>query len=201
MSIEFVGAEQAWGSLAQETVPNTELTLAIALVAALLIVTILLRSIVAGLIAVSPMILTIVINLGTMSYLGMPLDLATLMIGSITVGVGIDYTINFMIRWRTEMARGRTIEEAHEVTMRTMGRGILFNALTLTAGFAMFYFSAFEGLRNFGLLINLTMIWSFFGSFIVVPALLLTLKPRFLTGKKRQAPADDSTSSSQEVSP
>ena len=201
VSVEFVGSEQAWGSLAQETVPNTELTLAIALVAALLIVTILLRSIVAGLIAVTPMILTIVINLGTMSYLGMPLDLATLMIGSITVGVGIDYTINFMIRWRTEMARGRTIEEAHEVTMRTMGRGILFNALTLTAGFAMFYFSAFEGIRNFGLLINLTMIWSFFGSFIVVPALLLTLKPRFLTGKKLQAPADDSMSSSQEVSP
>ncbi len=100
VSVEFVGAEQAWGSLAQETVPNTELTLAIALVAALLIVTILLRSIVAGLVAVTPMILTIVINLGTMSYLGMPLDLATLMIGSITVGVGIDYTINFIVRWR-----------------------------------------------------------------------------------------------------
>lgn len=202
VTFEFVGAEQAWGSLAQETVPNTELTLAIALVAALLIVTILLRSIIAGLIAVTPMVLTIVINLGTMSYLRMPLDLATLMIGSITVGVGIDYTINFMIRWRTEMAHGRTIEEAHEITMRTMGRGILFNALTLTAGFAMFYFSAFEGLRNFGLLINLTMLWSFFGSFIVVPALLLTLKPSFLTGKRRgEPPAESTTSSSQEVSP
>jgi hypothetical protein len=201
VTAEFVGAEQAWGSLAQETVPNTELTLAIALIAALLIVTILLRSIVAGLVAVSPMILTIVINLGTMSYLKMPLDLASLMIGSITVGVGIDYTINFIVRWRTEMARGRTIEEAHEVTMRTMGRGILFNALTLTAGFAMFYFSAFKGLRNFGLLINLTMIWSFFGSFIVVPALLLALKPRFLTGKKRsQAPSEPSKPSSQEAS-
>ncbi len=201
VSAEFVGVEQAWASLAQETVPNTELTLAIALVAALLIVTLLLRSIVAGLVAVSPMILTIVINLGTMSYLKMPLDLASLMIGSITVGVGIDYTINFIVRWRTEMARGRTIEEAHEVTMRTMGRGILFNALTLTAGFAMFYLSAFKGLRNFGLLINLTMIWSFFGSFIVVPALLLALKPRFLTGKKRsRAPSDPSPSSSQEAS-
>jgi len=201
VTVEFVGAEQAWGSLAQETVPNTALTLAIALVAALLIVTILLRSIVAGLIAVSPMILTIVINLGTMSYLNMPLDLASLMIGSITVGVGIDYTINFIVRWRTEMARGRTIEEAHEVTMRTMGRGILFNALTLTAGFAMFYFSAFKGLRNFGLLINLTMIWSFLGSFIVVPALLLAIKPRFLTGRRRgsASPNSESSSPSQEV--
>jgi hypothetical protein len=179
---ELVGTEQAWASLAQETVPNTEMTLLIALMAALLIVTLLLRSLVAGLVAVTPMVLTIAINLGTMSYLHLPLDLASLMIGSITVGVGIDYTINFMIRWRTEVSRGRSLEEAHEVTMRTMGRGILFNALTLTAGFAMFYFSAFEGLRNFGLLINLTMIWSFLGSFIVVPALLLALKPRFLTG-------------------
>ncbi len=201
VAAEFVGAEQAWASLAQETVPNTELTLAIALVAALLIVTLLLRSIVAGLVAVSPMILTIVINLGTMSYLKMPLDLASLMIGSITVGVGIDYTINFIVRWRTEMTRGRTIEDAHEATMRTMGRGILFNALTLTAGFAMFYLSEFKGLRNFGLLINLTMIWSFFGSFIVVPALLLALKPRFLTGRKRRQGASEDSPSSQEVSP
>ena len=198
---ELVGTEQAWASLAEETVPNTEMTLCIALVAALLIVTLLLRSFVAGLVAVMPMILTIGINLGTMSYLNLPLDLASLMIGSITVGVGIDYTINFMIRWKTEIARGHGLEEAHEITMRTMGRGILFNALTLTAGFAMFYFSAFEGLRNFGLLINLTMIWSFLGSFIVVPALLLALKPRFLTGRRRgpKSPNPESSSPYQEV--
>ena len=198
---ELVGTEQAWASLAEETVPNTEMTLCIALVAALLIVTLLLRSLVAGLVAVTPMILTIGINLGTMSYLNLPLDLASLMIGSITVGVGIDYTINFMIRWKTEIARGHGLEEAHEITMRTMGRGILFNALTLTAGFAMFYFSAFEGLRNFGLLINLTMIWSFLGSFIVVPALLLALKPRFLTGRRRgpKSPNPESSSPYQEV--
>jgi len=200
LRVELVGTEQAFASLAEETTPNTEMTLLIALVAALLIVTLLLRSFVAGLVAVAPMILTIVINLGTMSYLHLPLDLASLMVGSITVGVGIDYTINFMIRWRREISRGRSLEEAHEVTMRTMGRGILFNALTLTAGFAMFYLSAFEGLRNFGLLINLTMIWSFLGSFIVVPALLLTLKPRFLTGGRGgKTPVSDPSSSSQEV--
>ncbi len=200
LRVDLVGTEQAWASLAQETVPNTEMTLLIALVAALVIVTLLLRSLVAGLVAVTPMVLTIAINLGTMSYLHLPLDLASLMIGSITVGVGIDYTINFMIRWRTEVSRGRSLEEAHEVTMRTMGRGILFNALTLTAGFAMFYFSAFEGLRNFGLLINLTMIWSFLGSFIVVPALLLTLRPRFLTGGRGgKTPVPQALSSSQEV--
>ncbi len=199
-TVELVGVEQAWASLAQETVPNTALTLAIALAAALVIVTVLLRSLVAGLVAVSPMILTIVINLGTMTYAGFPLDLASLMIGSITVGVGIDYTINFMVRWRTEMVRGRSLEDAHEATMRTMGRGILFNALTLTAGFAMFYFSAFNGLRNFGLLVNLTMIWSFFGSFIVVPALLLVLRPRFLTGHKRR-PRSQATTPSEEVTP
>jgi hypothetical protein len=96
------------------------------------------------------------------------------------------------------MARGRSLEDAHEATMRTMGRGILFNALTLTAGFAMFYFSAFNGLRNFGLLVNLTMIWSFFGSFIVVPALLLVLRPRFLTGSKR-GPRTETHRPSEEV--
>jgi uncharacterized membrane protein len=65
----------------------------------------------------------------------------------------------------------------------------------------MFYFSAFKGLRNFGLLINLTMIWSFLGSFIVVPALLLAIKPRFLTGRRRGSASlnPESSSPSQEV--
>lgn len=179
-----VGSEQAFASLATSTVSSTELTLLLALIAAILIVSILLRSVVAGLIAASPMILTIVMNLGTMSYLGLPLDLTSLMIGSIAVGVGIDYTINFIVRWRTEVSRGHNLEEAHEITMRTMGRGILFNALTLTAGFAVFYLSNFQGLRNFGFLINLTMIWSFLGAFTLIPAILLTLQPSFLTGRK-----------------
>lgn len=178
----LVGVEQAWASLATRTLPDTARTLLLALAAAFLIVALLLRSVVAAFVAASPMILTIVMNLGTMSYLGLPLDLASLMIGSIAVGVGIDYTVNFIIRWRTEVGRGHSLQQAHEITMRTMGRGILFNALTLTAGFAIFYLSNFQGLRNFGLLINLTMIWSFLGSFTLIPALLLALKPRFLMG-------------------
>jgi predicted RND superfamily exporter protein len=181
-----VGSEQAFASLAAGILSSTGLTLFLAMIAAFLIVSLLLRSLVAGLIAASPMILTIVMNLGTMSYLRLPLDMSSLMIGSIAVGVGIDYTINFIIRWRTEVSRGHSLEEAHEVTMRTMGRGILFNALTLTAGFAVFYLSNFQGLRNFGFLINLTMIWSFLGAFTLIPALLLTLRPRFLTGQARQ---------------
>ncbi len=182
----LVGVEQAWASLTTRTLPDTARTLLLALAAAFLIVALLLRSLVAALVAASPMILTIVMNLGTMSYLGLPLDLASLMIGSIAVGVGIDYTVNLIIRWRTEVGRGHSLQQAHEITMRTMGRGILFNALTLTAGFAIFYLSNFQGLRNFGLLINLTMIWSFLGSFTLIPALLLALKPRFLTGYRIQ---------------
>ncbi len=178
---KLVGPEQAWASLATRTLPDTGRTLLLALIAAFLIVALLLRSLVAAIVAVSPMILTIVMNLGTMSYLGLPLDLASLMIGSIAVGVGIDYTINFMVRWKTEIERGHSLSEAHEIAMRTMGRGILFNAITLTAGFAVFYLSDFQGLRNFGLLINLTMIWSFLGCYTLIPALLLTLKPRFLS--------------------
>ncbi len=186
LKAEPVGHDPAVASVAAETVPDTALIVFLALTAAWFIVALLLRSVVAALIAITPMILTIVMNLGMMSYLNLPLDLASLMIGSIAVGVGIDYTINFLIRWRTEMERGHSLEQAHEITMRTMGRGILFNAFTLTAGFAVFYLSNFQALRNFGLLINLTMIWSFLGSLTLIPALLLTLKPRFLTARRVQ---------------
>jgi len=195
LKVEPVGSEQAFASIATRTLPDTGLTIFLALFAAMLIVALLLRSVVAALISATPMILTIVMNLGTMSFLQLPLDMAALMIGSIAIGVGIDYTINFIIRWRTEIRGGHSLQQAHEITMRTMGRGILFNALTLTAGFALFYFSHFQGLRNFGLLINLTMIWSFLGSFTLIPALLLAIKPRFLTGYLIRKPETIGTAS------
>ncbi|HED03473.1 MAG TPA: RND family transporter [Candidatus Fraserbacteria bacterium] len=204
MKVEAVGSMRAFASMAAGTLPDTGRTILIALIAAFLIVALLLRSIVAALVAISPMVVTIVMNLGTMGYLGLPLDLSSLMIGSIAVGVGIDYTINFIVRWRAEVTRGHSLSRAHEITMRTMGRGILFNALTLTLGFAVFYLSNFQGLRNFGLLINLTMIWSFLGSFTLIPALLLTLKPRFLTTSQdvspyAPAPATSKPQSTEEV--
>ncbi|MFQ6040678.1 MAG: MMPL family transporter, partial [Candidatus Poribacteria bacterium] len=63
------------------------------------------KSIAGGLISVTPIALTILVNFGVMSYLGIPLDTATMMIASIAIGIGIDYTIHFTSRFRLELAK------------------------------------------------------------------------------------------------
>ncbi len=115
-----------------------------------------------------------------MVLLNLPLDMATVMVSSIAIGVGIDFAIHFLSRFRREMELNGDYTQAYEQTMKSAGKGIVFNTLAVAFGFAIMLFSNFKGLANFGLLITITMITSALATFTFVPALLLTLKPRFV---------------------
>ncbi|UCH24685.1 MAG: RND family transporter [Trueperaceae bacterium] len=181
---EVVGMTQAFARLTETMVPSQIKSLLASLVAVGLIVSLLLRSFVAGLLSLIPLILTLVIEFGVMSYAGVPLDIATLMLGSIAIGVGIDYVIHFLSRYRQEIRGGQEPAEAFERTLRTAGKGITFNAVALMLGFIVLLASSFQGLFNFGLLLGLTMLIASLSSFTVVPAILLITKPAFLKRKE-----------------
>lgn len=146
-----------------------------------LIVALLMGSAVAGLLCIIPLVLTIIAKFGVMSYVGLPLDMSTMMIGSIAIGIGIDYAIHFVERYRKEFAHDREARRALEQTLAHTGAGITYNALALMLGFAVLLFSTFKGLNIFGLLIALTMVISSTSAFTVIPAILLLWRPAFLT--------------------
>jgi predicted RND superfamily exporter protein len=175
-----VGIAQVSISLLNRLVASQATSLGTSMVAVWVIVTLLMRSLLAGLISLIPLVITVALNFGFMAYTGRPLDIATMMIGSIVIGVGIDYAIHFQSRFRLEYARaknpnpGRAIEQ----TMRTSGRGIVYNAVTVGLGFAVLVFSTLKGTAIFGSLIATAMGLSALAALTVIPALLATLRPQ-----------------------
>ncbi len=156
------------------------LSLLFALVLVLLIIMVQLRSLVGGLISIAPIVLTVIICFGLMGYLGIALDDMTVMTASIAIGIGIDYAIHFNSRFRSELKEGKRESEALILTLKTTGRAIVINALTVMMGFIVLVGASMVPVRRFGWLIALLMFISALGALTLLPALIITTKPRFI---------------------
>ncbi len=178
---EMVGVTRIHASLHARTI-TTQITSLVGIIIAVgVIVSLLMGSVIAGLIGLIPLILTVVINFGVMAYFGTYLTIATLMIASITIGIGIDFAVHFISRFRQETLTGKAMDKALKATIQTSGRAIVYNALALTLGFIVLLFSGFRGINDFGMLLAMTMVISMLAAFTVIPAILITWRPGFLT--------------------
>ena len=156
------------------SIARSQLTsLLTSILAAGVIVILLMRSFSAGIVSMIPLLFTVLFNFGVMAFAGKSLDIATLMISSITIGIGIDYGIHFIERYREELSETQSRAQSLIRSAQTTGTGIVYNALALALGFGIMILSAFQGLQNFGLLIAMTMVVSAIGAFAVIPALLV----------------------------
>ena len=120
---------------------------------------------------------------GIMGVLGVELNLTTALLSSIMIGVGIDYTIHFVWRFREERKLGYTHQEAAMNTLTTTGRGIVFNALSVIIGFSALLFSSFIPVKFFGFLVVVSIFACLVGALLVVPAICVLFKPKFLEPK------------------
>jgi predicted RND superfamily exporter protein len=145
-----------------------------------LIITLSNRSVLAGLIGIVPLSISILINFAAMGFLGIKLNIGTSMVASVSVGIGIDYTIHYLETYKREyrLAGGRG--DFLRRTFTTSGKAIIINALSVGAGFAVLLLSQFIMLEDLGLLIAMTMGTSALVSMTVIPVLLLLINPRFI---------------------
>jgi predicted RND superfamily exporter protein len=155
-------------------------SLGVSLLAVVLIVAILFRSVVAGLLTGCTLGLAMAFLFGLMGLLGVPLSLPTAMMSSIMIGVGVDYTIHFLWRYRQERRDGLEHRAAVVRTLTTTGRGIIINALSVVVGFSVMLISLFVPVRYFGFLVVVSISACLLGAMVLMPALALLLKPRFL---------------------
>lgn len=155
-------------------------SLALAGLLATLLLMIQFRSVLAGLLGMIPMCLTLLINFGVMGAFRIWLEPATVLIASLVIGVGIDYTIHFMSRTRLELVRRGEPAGALDVTLRTAGRAILINAITVAGGQLVFLAGDLIPLQTFGLLLALAMLVSAVSAVTVMPAVLMAVQPGFL---------------------
>ncbi|WP_291862751.1 efflux RND transporter permease subunit [Marinilabilia sp.] len=138
------------------------------------------KSIAAGIKGSIPLLVATLFLFGLMGFTGIPLDIVTALLSSIMIGVGIDYTIHFLWRYKAEYAILHNPKSAVSATLTTTGRGIIFNALSVIIGFAVLILSGFAPLRFFGLLVVVSIFSCLMSALLLVPAIVTLTKPKFL---------------------
>jgi len=173
------------GVLADMVVKGQIRSLIISIVLVCLVTAVIFRSPVAGFLSVLPLTGAMLIVFGLMGFIGIRLDMATVMLSSIMIGIGIDYTIHFLYRCRLEVRKGLSLKAAIPITLQTSGKGILYNGLSVMTGFVVFLLSGFLPIYFFGFLIVISIVVCLLGALTVMPALLMISKPKFITHKNR----------------
>ncbi len=138
------------------------------------------RSLTGGIIGITPVLLTILINFGVMGFFHIPMDDATMMIASLSIGIGIDYSIHFASRFKRENTRQQNVHAALKTTLDTTGVAILINALAVGLGFLVMLLGDIVPLQRFGWLTALAMLTSATGAIFVLPALIITTHAGFI---------------------
>jgi uncharacterized protein len=141
------------------------------------------RSLTAGLMVVAPLAVTVLVVLGTMGWIGIPLQLVTVSIAATAVGVGCDYAIYWLYRFREELRCQPDVTAALHSTFRSGGQAVMYVATSVTCGYALLMLS-FDFRVHFwlGLMVSLSMGIAALATLTLLPALALSLKPRFLFG-------------------
>jgi predicted RND superfamily exporter protein len=154
-------------------------SIVIAIIVVFIILSAQFKSIRMGAVVLSPIVLVILINFALMGYLGIPLDYATMLVGSILIGVGIDYSIHFSSRYKLEYRATFDENKSLEKTLKTTGTAIIVNALMVALGFFVLVGGKFIPVKREGWMIGVLMMISAFAALVFLPSLILILK-RFI---------------------
>ena len=128
-----------------------------------------LRQPILAFIAIGPIVLVLFWIIGTMALFDIPYTLVTATITALSVGIGVDYTIHIIHRYREEYARIRNPEMAAVHTLRTTGSALLGSALTTGLGIGMLIFSPVPALQQFGITAVIAIAYSLIVSVVLVP--------------------------------
>ena len=148
-----------------------------AFIAISLMMIIVLRSFKLGLISMVPNLFPVLIAIGFMGYAGIYLSMALVTFGAIIIGIAVDDTIHFFVRFRREFRRTGTYEKALKASLLTVGRPITFTTITLVAGFSVFALSDISNIGDFGLMAGFAILWALLADFFLAPAMILLFKP------------------------
>lgn len=137
------------------------------------------KSVMGGIYSIIPLFFTVFANFGTIWVLGWDITTGTMMVASISIGIGVDYTIHFLERYKIQLRKGNSPVEAYFNTIHSSGKAILINALSVSLGFLVLIFSDFIHNIAMGVLMAGTMLYSSLGALSLLPAMILVFKPKF----------------------
>ena len=176
--IGITGSSYLFKVLTDLLVSGQILSLLVSLFGVALVVGLIFRSVRFGLLSMIPLGFTITLNFGIMGWLNIPLDTATTMLASIAIGIGVDYTVHFLSKYRRELRAGKPSHDAVGETIQTTGRAITYNVMAVAAGFAVLLFSSFGPIATLGALVALSMGISGLAALTLLPAALMATEPK-----------------------
>jgi len=153
------------------------LTLGAVFGAILVMFLLLFRSLSLALIALAPNMLAAGLVLGVMGVIGIPLDIMTITIAAIVVGIGVDDCIHYVHRYLKEFPVDRDYHAAMYRCHNSIGRAMYYTTLTVVIGFSTLTLSNFNPSIYFGLLTVLAMVAAVLGALLLLPRLIILFKP------------------------
>lgn len=175
--IRFTGLLVLYNNMLQSLYKSQILTLGAVFIGIMLMFLVLFRSAKISVIAIVPNFLAAGIVLGGMGLTGIPLDMMTITIAAITVGIGVDHAIHYITRFQREFSiDGDYVASMHRAHA-SIGLALFYTAITIIIGFSILALSNFIPSIYFGLLTGLAMTAALLGSMTLLPKLILIAKP------------------------
>lgn len=175
--IQFTGMLVLYNNVLQSLFQSQILTLGAVFVAILLMFLLLFRSLSLAFIALAPNVVAAGMVLGVMGLAGIPLDIMTITIAAIVVGIGVDDCIHYVHRFQREFVLDRNYVAAMYRCHRSIGRAMYYTTVTVVIGFLMLTLSNFNPSIYFGLLTVLAMTVAVVGALLLLPKLILLMQP------------------------
>jgi hypothetical protein len=164
-------------ALMARTMPATLNSMAKSYVAAFLVITImmilLVENIKLGILSMVPNLLPIILTMGLIGLAGLSLNMNTLMIGSIAIGLVVDDTVHFMHNFRRYYDKTGDTYKAIRATLLGTGRALLITSLVLSSGFFVLTVASMKNFVQFGFFTGITILFALLADFLVAPALMV----------------------------
>jgi len=175
--LQFTSLLVLYNNVLQSLFQSQITTLGAVFIAIGLMFWILFRSLALALLALAPNILAAGLVLGLMGLAGIPLDIMTITIAAIVVGIGVDDCIHYLHRFRDEIAVDQNYRAAMLRSHGSIGRAMYYTTLTVVVGFAMLTLSNFTPSLYFGVLTVVAMIAAVAGALVLLPKLIMIFRP------------------------
>ncbi len=175
--IAISGLLVLYNNMLQSLFKSQILTLGVVMVGIALMLLVLFRSVPLAIIGIIPNILAAGIILGLMGWLRIPLDMMTITIAAITIGIAVDNSIHYIYRFREEFARKQDYIETLHYCHANIGKAVFYTAVTIIVGFSILVMSNFIPTIYFGLLTAFAMLVAFLAALTLLPKLILIWKP------------------------
>jgi len=174
---KLAGVLILFNNLLQSLFKSQILTLGLVMVGIFAMFMILFRNIKLSLIGVVPNFIAAFFILGIIGLLGIPLDMMTITIAAITIGIAVDNSIHYIYRFKEEFLKYKDYEKTLKICHSTVGVAILNTSITIVFGFSILVFSKFIPTIYFGVFTGIAMLLAMISVLTLLPSLILISKP------------------------